>query len=234
MKKIVFGLFMVLAAAASAHAGRLWVMDSPTSNILNYGAYDVDIRFFSAGGVQTRLDFGVFKIFNIGIAWEFDKFIGNDKVQVAIPALSAKLDVYSGDMDLPSIALGYDGQGYFFSTDYTDDYFQLGKGVYFVLGREVFFEGLTINGGLNMNNFRNAKVYAFLNAEVPLLKDYIAFMAEYDNFHYFADARLNFGLRFSLSEYIDFDFIMRDCWAPNGFDRVPNERVFKINYSGKF
>ena len=59
-------------------------------------------------------------------------------------------------------------------------------------------------------------------------------MLEYDNVNYFPDARLNSGLRFSVTEYLDIDCIVRDCWGKKDVGRVPNERVLRISYLGKF
>ena len=58
-------------------------------------------------------------------------------------------------------------------------------------------------------------------------------MAEYDNIGYFPEARINAGLRFNLTDAIDLDFMMRDCWGKDSPDKVPNERVFKISYTRK-
>jgi hypothetical protein len=41
-------------------------------------------------------------------------------------------------------------------------------------------------------------------------------------------------MRLALTQAIDIDFIVRDCWGKNADDKVPNERVFKVNYTGKF
>ena len=68
------------------------------------------------------------------------------------------------------------------------------------------------------------------------------FMIEYDNISYFPKlsleaARLNSGLRFSLTKYISVDFIVRDCFGPKDpkdRNRFPAERVFKVICSSKF
>ena len=234
-KKIILSCIGLLCLTSVSFANKLYIMDSPTTGILNYGSYDVSFRFFSGGSVQTRLDFGVFKFMYLGVAWELDNFIGNDQVTVAVPALSVKFRLYEGSMAWPSVALGYDGQGYFFDQDYEGDYRQRGKGLYLVFGREVFFEELNVDIGMNMNDFKEPKLYGFINAIIPIVRDTFYLMAEYDNINYFPDARLNFGLRFSLTEAVDLDFMMRDCWGKDDVaDKIPNERVFKVSYNGKF
>lgn len=233
-KKIVLSLIALVSCVSVSFANNLYIMDSPTTGILNYGGYDVSFRFFSGGSVQTRLDFGVFKFMYLGIAWELDDFVGNDNVTVAIPALSVKIRLYEGNMTWPSLAIGYDGQGYFYDTDYDGDYMQRERGLYLVTGREVFLEGLNVNLGLNVNEFDEFALHAFINAIIPIARDTFFFMAEYDNMGYFPDARLNFGLRLNLTEAVGIDFMMRDCWGKDSDDKLPNERVFRVSYSGKF
>jgi hypothetical protein len=225
---------VLFASVSYSSPNRLYVMDTPTTNILNYGSYDANFRIFSGGGLQTRLNFGVLKMLNVGVSWELDNFIGNDQLKMAVPALSVKLRLYDGNMTWPGIALGYDGQGYFYNSDYDGDYLQRGKGIYLVVGREMFFEGLMIDAGLNMNDFSKTRIYGFVNAVIPLYQDSLFFMAEYDNINYFPEARINAGIRYALTDSIDLDFMMRDCWGKDAADKIPNERVFKINYSGKF
>ncbi|MDR1941747.1 MAG: hypothetical protein LBQ47_05415 [Endomicrobium sp.] len=234
IKKILLGAIAVFLSASASFAVTTYVMDSPTTNILNYGSYDISFRFFSDGGVHTRVDFGVFKLLNVGVSWELDQFLGNSDIKSAAPSLSVKFKIYEGDMKWPGIAIGYDGQGYFFDSRADGDYLQRGKGIYLVVGRELFFEGLVLDAGLNMDNFANPRICGFLNAIIPVYKESIFFMAEYDNINYFPKARLNFGVRLVLTQAIDIDFVIRDCWGKNAADKVPNERVFKVNYTGKF
>ncbi len=224
----------VLLVASVSYADKLFLIDTPTTNILNYGSYNVNFRAFGNGGIQTRLDFGVFKLLNVGVSWELDNFLGNEQVEAAVPALSVKFKLYQGNMTWPGIAIGYDGQGYYYNRDFDGDYIQRGKGLYVVLGRELFFEGLMVSLGANMNDFGDPRVYGFLSAIVPLYEESIYFMTEYDNINYFPEARLNAGLRFALTDAIDVDLIMRDCWGKDAYDKFPNERVFKISYTGKF
>lgn len=234
VKKIFCLMAAVFLFSSVSFAGRLFVIDSPNARLINYGSYEVGFRFFGGGGVQTRLDFGVFKVLNLGIAWELDRFLGNDQIKVAVPALSVKLKLYGGDSKWPGVVLGYDGQGYFYNTDYDGDYVQRGKGVYFVIGREVFFDGLIANFGINMNEFKDAKLYCFLNAALNLYEERFFVLAEYDNLHSFSDARFNAGVRVSLTDAVDLDLFMRDCWGYEEAHKVPNERVFRLTYNGKF
>jgi hypothetical protein len=87
-----------------------------------------------------------------------------------------------------------------------------------------------------MNDFKEPALHGFVNTIIPapFARDSLFLMAEYDNIGYFPDARLNFGLRFNLTEAVDIDFMMRDCWGKDAENKLPNERVFKVSYTGKF
>lgn len=233
-KKVLVSAVFVFAFVSLSYASKTYVIDTPATGVLSYGSYDISFRCFSSGNITSNLSFGVFKSLDIGMSWELDKFIGDDQVQVAIPALNIRLRLYEGSMVLPQLAIGYNDQGYFINNDYAGKYLQIGKGLYIVIGRELFINGLILNVGANVNSFSKTKVYGFINAVVPIYKEVIYFMTEYDNVNSFPHARLNCGLKFALTEHIDVDCIIRDCWGKESVGKVPNERVFRISYSGKF
>jgi hypothetical protein len=206
-------------------------MDTPTMDILSYGSYDITFRLFSNGNVLSRIDFGVFKLLNLGLSLELDQIIGCDHAKVAIPALQAKFKICDGNMTLPGVAVGYDGQDYFFNSGYDDNCLQRGKGLYIVTGREFFIEGLMLNVGININGFSKPEIHGFMNLVYPMYKEMAYFMMECDSFP--KAARFNFGLKFSLTEYTDVDFIVRDWFGTKDNDFC-GERVFKVVCSSKF
>jgi hypothetical protein len=234
LKNILRSFAAVLFCVSFLYADKTCVIDTPVTGVLSYGSYSADFRCFSHGDVISGINFGVFNPLDLGVSWELDRLIGDEKIKAVIPALHVKLRLYEGNMIIPGFALGYDGQGTFIDGDADGGYLQRCRGVYFVTGREFFVEGLMLNLGINVNNFSKPKVYWFTNATIPLYKEFVLFMLEYDNVNYFPDARFNCGLRFALTEYLDVDCILRDCWGKKRVDRVPNERVLKISYLGKF
>ncbi|MDR0617421.1 MAG: hypothetical protein LBG23_01400 [Endomicrobium sp.] len=234
LKKVLSLFFMFFIFATVSFAAKTYVIDTPMYGLLTYGSYDFGFRCFSNGNVISNIDFGVFKPLNIGMSWELDKLIGDKNIKVAIPTLNIKLRIYEGDMIFPGIAIGYNGQGYFIDTSLKSAYVQKAKGLYVVLGRELFFDDFMLNVGVNINDFSIVKVYSFINTMFPLFKDSIYFMTEYDNISYLPDARLNCGVKLSLLEYLDVDCIVRDCFGKGDITRVSNEKILKLSYSGKF
>ncbi len=205
-----------------------FTIDTPTTEVLDYGSYHLGFRLFSDGGILTRMNFGVFKIVNLGIGWEVDKVIGAQNMVVGPPALYLKVKPFNGGMILPALALGYDGQGYFWNKD-AREFTQKEKGIFVVMGREYFVPGLELSFGANMNDFTTNKVFGFTSASLNIEDDFY-FLAEYDNVNNFPDARLNAGIRFFVAPAVGIDIAARDIV---GAGRVV-ERVVAINYSGKF
>ncbi|MDR3253527.1 MAG: hypothetical protein LBT07_01000, partial [Endomicrobium sp.] len=133
IKKMFALIFVVFSVVSLGFADKQYVMDTPGSGILSYGSYTTGFRFFSNGDIISKINFGVFKLLNIGLSWELDQFVGDKQVKVAIPALQVKLRVYEGNMIFPAVSIGYDGQGYFYSSD-EKKYLQKDRGLYFVIG----------------------------------------------------------------------------------------------------
>jgi|LQAB01.1.fsa_nt_gi hypothetical protein len=113
-RKILGSLLSIFIFISLSFASKIYLMDTPTIDILSYGSYDMGFRFSSNGNVLSKIDFGVFELLNVGLSLELDRIIGCGHVKIAIPALQAKFRICDGNMTLPGVAIVYDGQGYFF------------------------------------------------------------------------------------------------------------------------
>lgn len=225
---VVFFLLVFIVGAAQSKENAIDLIDVPTAGILDYGSYNVNFRLFSDGGVLSRLNFGIFKVVNLGFGWEIQKLVGAQDPSVAPPALYLKVRPFSGSMSMPSFAFGYDGQGYFYNSS-SDEFLQKGKGVFVVFTKELFFPNLEMSFGANLNDFKKSEVYAFTAASFSIEEKFML-IAEYDNIHYAPENRFNAGLRFSISDDLSIDLADRDLIAK---DRKA-ERILKINYVGMF
>lgn len=225
---LITAFIFVSTAAADSGSEQTYVIDTPTVGMLDYGGYDLNFRLFSDGGLLTRLNFGVFKVVNLGFGWELTKVIGTQDVTVGPPALYLKIKPYAGGMIMPAFAFGYDGQGYFYDKD-ENAFIQKEKGIFLVFGREFFFPGLEMNFGANMNDFKSGKVFGFLNMNFNI-EGKLYFLAEYDNINYLPESRLNAGIRFFVTDYLNIDIAGRDIGAS---DRK-TERILRIGYVSKF
>lgn len=234
-KKTVFVLsviFCVNVYAPLKAASVTYLMDTPTPSILDYGSYDMQFRMFSEGGVLTKLNFGVFKSLNLGVSLELANIIGSGNVTVATPALQLKFNFYAGNENIPGFAAGYDGQGFFYDEE-EGEFIQKGKGIYLVAGKEIIVPSLNLNAGLNVNDFKDARLIGFVGADYILIPETLMVMAEYDNIGKGVDSRLNAGLRLWITENFDLDFIMRNLLT-NDELKFGCERIFKLSYQSRF
>ena len=220
-------LFVIICALPLA-AEPTYVIDSPTTGMLDYGSYNLNFRLFSEGGILTRLNFGVFKMVNLGFGWEVSRVIGNMDAAVSPPALYIKLRPFTGTQSLPSLAIGYDGQGYLYDRD-NNEFSQKEKGIFIVLGREVFMPGFILNVGGNIADFKNNTVCGFANCSFTI-EDTLTILAEYDNINVMPENRLNLGLRFFVTEDLGIELCGRDIGAAGR----SAERIIMVNYLGRF
>lgn len=231
MRRLLAAALLTLIFSLPLSAGgseATYCIDTPAAGLLDYGGYDLNFRLFSDGGLLTRLNFGVFKIVNVGFGWELVKVIGNQDITVGPPALYLKIKPFSGGMVLPAFAFGYDGQGYFFDKD-LNEFTQKERGIFVVFGREYFFPGFELNFGANMNDFKENKVFGFASASINL-EDKFYILTEYDNVNYLPDSRLNLGVKFFITSDLSIDIAGRDMGAS---DRKA-ERIVRIAYRSEF
>ena len=208
------------------------LIDTPTHSILDYGSYEIQFRIFSHGGVTPRLSFGIFKVLNIGVSWEFSNIIGVGNTVVAIPALQLKLNVYEGDANLPGVSVGYDGQGFFYN-DSDSEFLQKGKGAYAVVGKELFLPGLNFNAGINVNDFKDVCLIGFLGSSYSIVDETLLAMLEYDNIGKGAYSRLNVGFKLWATDNFGIDLILRNILTGDE-EKFGCERVLRLSYQGRF
>lgn len=232
-------VFLAAAPLYSAETNRTArVIDTPTTGMIDYGSFSLDFRLFSEGGVLTRLEFGVFKIVNLGLGWEVSKVIGAENAVVGPPSLYFKLLAFEGGMVLPAFAIGYDGQGNFFDKA-ANEFSQKEKGIFLVFGREILTPGLEFNIGCNMNDFKKNSVFGFTSLSY-VVEDKVAFLAEWDRVNYIPDSFVNVGMRMFVTEGLSIDVAGRDIGSYE--ERTVNnitvyrkpERIVKISYSDRF
>ncbi|MFH0947751.1 MAG: hypothetical protein V1833_01960 [Elusimicrobiota bacterium] len=207
------------------------IIDTPTAEVVEYSNYDLSFRLYGAGGVLSKMTFGVFKPINIGISWDIDKLIGagNQKIDTRPPAILFKARIFAGGLVLPAIALGYDGQGYGeYNSSGTDKYQYREKGVYLVLTREYLVPGLEMSFGGNIFDFDEDGVYGFAGFTFGI-ESRVLLLAEYDNIKKAAQNRANLGMKLFIADNLDVEIAGR-----NLFRGTQSERIAVVNYKGKF
>jgi len=212
------------------------LIDTPTTAVLDYGGYSSRSRFYSRGGFLQWVSFGVYQGVNIGGSLTLDGLIGSDQAtRVRAPNAQVKWRFYDGDHWLPSLAIGYDGQGY--DSDSTaHKYDNRQRGFFIVAGEELGVPGLMANPSINISDFDGNAFYGSIPVSYNI-KDKVLMMAEWDNIQNFSDSRLNSGVRVYITSHFAADFEVRAIgqggFFANGDSRGP-ERIVQLRYSANF
>lgn len=203
------------------------IIDAPTAHIDEYGGYTASFRFYSEGGILSRLSFGVLNRVNIGFSWDLEEVVGSEIIDVNKPTLNLKIRFWDGTILFPALAFGYDGQGYFFD-ETLDEYVQREKGVFLAATQELFLPKLELTAGMNIFDFTEDTVYGFGGLTYTVYP--VSLLAECDNIHEAEFNRINVGISLMLGSSVSVDLLGRDI----GAKYREAERVVRINYQGSF
>jgi hypothetical protein len=212
------------------------VIDAPTTAVLDYGGYATRSRFFARGGILQYVNFGIFQNLNLGASLTMDGIVGNDRtVRVRAPNVQVKYRFYDGDRYIPSFAVGFDGQGWNYSST-EKRYNNRQRGFYVVGSQELGVPGLMIHPSMNISDFDTNAFFGSIPLTYNIL-DKVQPMVEWDNINNFNDSRFNAGLRGYLTPHFAIDFAVRGIGQggnfPNGDSRGP-ERIVQLRYSNNF
>jgi hypothetical protein len=212
------------------------VIDAPTTAVLDNYGYSARSRFYSRGGLLQYLSFGVYPGINLGASAAVDGLVGDQRsVRMRAPTAQVKWRFYEGDNEMPSFAVGFDGQGYSYNAG--DKRFnQRQRGFYFVATKELGVPGLQIHPSFNVSDFDTNGVFGALPLTINI-RDKAEILIEWDNINNWSDSRFNAGLRAYLTPNFHVDFAVRAISAGgfynDGGPRGP-ERIVQLKYSNSF
>ena len=250
MKKIIFLLCMfsfalpLMAAEDDDYddetviVADLSQIDIPTASTLEKYGFMFNSRLYSEGGTQMSIGFGLHDRLMLGASFLFDGFIGNgSRVSMRDPEIQVKFRFFDGaDKKMPALALGYDGQGFFYD-DNVKEYQEERRGLYLV-GTYELLKAFFVNAGVNISDFDNNHLFGFAGANYTLDKA-ITLMAEYDNlFHHSSSyERLNAGVRLHITTSFSLDVAVRGITNNGRYKsglKRESERVMQLHYSAMF
>lgn len=212
------------------------VIDAPTTAVLDHGGYSTRSRFFAQGGILEYASFGVYPSMNLGASASVDGLIGDERhVRMRAPTAHVKYRFYEGDSELPSLAVGFDGQGYRYNSG-SKRFNQRQRGFFMVATKEIGVAGFQVHPSFNVSDFDSNGVFGALSLTLNI-RDKTTFLAEWDNISNLSDSRFNAGLRAYLTPNFHVDFAVRSIgaggWYSDGAPKGP-ERVVQLKYSGSF
>jgi hypothetical protein len=123
-------------------------VDIPTADILDPKTFSTSFRFYSQGGITSRLVLGPFRRLNVGFSLDSQRLIGGEDPHLVKPAVFFKLKAFDGTDYLPALSLGYDNQGYLYK-DSLRDFSQQERGLYVVGSHEIFIPDFEMHAGVN-------------------------------------------------------------------------------------
>lgn len=212
------------------------IIDAPTTAVLDNYGFGSRSRFYSRGGILQYINFGVYPNVNIGASGSIDGIIGDEKhVRLRAPTAQVKWRFYDGDEELPSLAIGFDGQGYRYNA--ADRRFnQRQRGFYFVATKEVLASGLQVHPSFNISDFDTNGIFGSLPVTLNI-RDKVSLLLEWDNINNWSDSRLNAGIRFYVTNGFHVDFAARSLGAGGFYSdgaAKGSERIVQLRYSTSF
>ena len=203
--------------------------DAPTAYGLLKYEMRTDIRFYSNGGILTKLYLGIYPRFFIGGALNVPALINAGPVSVSADdaSLLARFIIVKEDASCPAIALGWDGPAY--------DGGQK-RGLYLTASKEFgtplgFFQA---HGGVNTSVFDNSwqlsedlRGFAALTSTFRQLTGF----CESDEINDPSGPRYSAGARFFFDP-ISLGLEFRDIGATRA--GIASSRMLRVSYSGLF
>jgi hypothetical protein len=203
--------------------------DAPTAYGLLKYEMRTDIRFYSDGGILTKLYLGIYPRFFIGGALNVPSLINAGPVTVTQDdaSLLARFIIMKEDATYPAMALGWDGPAY----DGGEK-----RGLYLTASKEFrtplgFFQA---HGGINTAVFDNGwqasqdlRGFAALTSTFRQLTGF----CESDEINDPAGPRYNAGIRFFFDP-ISLGLEFRDIGATRA--GIASSRMLRVSYSGLF
>ncbi len=247
MRLFVMALFLLCAPAIMVQAQNMagdeanaeyrYLIDMPTSGVLDKGFVSVSSDILPGGLMVAKLDVGVFQNLSFGISYGGGNIIGSGKVDwYKYPGVNIRYKFFEESLAFPSLTVGFDSQG-------KGEYFDKGSRYaikspgFFVAGSKNFemLGYLSLHGVVNYSlensdgdNFLNLMVGAekTIGSKVSLIAEYnFAFNDNGSKVFGKGNGYFNLGVRWAVSEGFVLGFDLRDLfdnktWAPSTADRA--------------
>jgi len=205
-------------------------VDIPTADVLDPKTFSTSFRFYSEGGITSRLVLGPFKRLNVGFSLDAQRLIGGNDPHMIRPSAFIKFRFFDGTDIIPAFAIGYDNQGYLYQ-EASRDFLQREKGIYLVGSHEIFLPDFELHAGINIPRVdEDGTPFGFFGATWKIVPTF-ALLAEYDNVQKSPDNRVNLGGRFWVTPYFNIDVAARN--VGRGASRGA-ERIVRLNYVTNF
>lgn len=211
------------ASKAARRPELRWILDTPTAGMLPRGAFDLDMRTFSQGGLQATLGIGLMDRFSVGLGYGAASVL-TDTMPDYNPRLEfeLKLRLLEESPELPAFAVGYSSQGYGPYDSANKRYMVKSPGFYGAFSKnfKIYSNPSGLHGGVNysLENKKDNDPDAFFGFNADLGAD-MMFLTEYDlglndNKRYsvygLGRGYLNMGLVWYMTDDLSLEFDLRN------------------------
>lgn len=257
MKSLLVILVLFLITVSAQGYELLYVGDSPTAGILQYGEAQISSKIYHQNGILVGGAVGLFSRFMFGISYGGENIVGNDKPDWNDKVeVQAKYRLFDESPSMPAIVLGFDSQGHGRYNSKMKRYDIKSKGFYVVASRNYLFMGdLGLHLGLNYSletkdDQKSPNLFLALDKslgdELTLKIDYDAALNDQDpNTEEITDSVienlkrrkgngfLNLSLVHRFSDALSIQLIAYDVLGNNP-QTTGADRAVTINYNMKF
>ncbi|GAB6282536.1 MAG: hypothetical protein STSR0008_12820 [Ignavibacterium sp.] len=247
MKKIIFTLMisilsgtLLFAQGTSGEEAKYeyrYLIDMPTTGILEKGIVGVTNDVLPNGVVVSRLEVGVFDGVSFGISYGGSNIIGSGSVDwYKYPGVNLRIRILTETLSFPNLTLGFDSQGKGEYFDDDDRFAVKSPGFFGSLSKNFKLLGyLSLHGTLNYSlesddgdNFPNVMIGAekTIGKQISAIIEYdFAFNDDKNEKYGKGNGYLNLGFRWSVGEGFTVGLDLRDMlnnkkWSPGSADRA--------------
>jgi hypothetical protein len=204
-----------------------YIINSPTATGLGMGGYAFSVRLEPEGGIIFHVASSPIERFAFGLSYGGTGIIGCSApdwypIKEKGPGVQIKLQL----VDEPGLSLGFDSQGYGRYDTVNDVYEIKSKGIYTVLGKDLFERGYAMVGA-NYSLEQSKDFDSFAGAELYLSPE-IKILTDYSLGHGDKKGWLDVGIQFSFEEMASFEFDFLNLLG----DDVT--RIAKMAYTSSF
>lgn len=221
------------SAEVPVYAGTIQIVDAPTADVVPHYGYNVNFRFGKEGALQSKTAFGVFPRLNLGFGLDGERVLGTEDARMNKPTINVKFRLFDGKKVLPAIALGFDGQGYFFNRT-TDEYEQREMGMFLVASGEYILPHLMLHIGGNVFDFDEGDSTRGFAGFTYIYENTIGLLFEWVNATEYDERRINYGLKYFVTPLFTVDAIGRNVPVAFGSSKRETERIVRLSYTGSF
>lgn len=219
-----------------------FLIDMPTSGVLDKGLVSLVSEYLPYGVMIARLEAGVFNDISFGISYGGTNIIGVGAPEwYKLPAVDIRFRLFHETLFFPSISLGFNSQGKGLFSESDGRYAIKSPGFFGAVSKNFAFYGyLSVHGSASYSletrdgdNFINISggVEKTLGNNLSIIAEYdFAFNDNQSEIFGKGNGYLNLGIRWSLGEGFTFGFDLRDLLNNKKLNSSTADRAIRIEF----